>query len=168
MVVAITRRDRSAAELRALACRSDDADQARRLLALALVLDGEPREAAAKAAGMTRQTLRDWVHRYNDEGVEALRDRPKPGRPPILSPEDLAALDALLEEGPDIAVHGVVRWRCFDLKAVIAARFGAAMSERSVGRVLNRRGFRRLSVRPRHPRTDEAAQEAFKKTSPRP
>jgi transposase len=166
MALAITRTDRSAADLRASACRTDDSDQARRLLALALVMEGSTRTAAARSAGMDRQTLRDWVTRYNAEGVEGLRDRPRPGRPGQLSAAQLAELARLVEAGPDIAVHGVVRWRCVDLQAQIKQRFEVEISERHVGRLLKRLKFTRLSVRPRHIEADEAAQEAFKKTLP--
>ena len=166
MVVAITRSDLSADALRLVARRSKDSCQARRLLALAQVLDGRPRDEAARAGGMDRQTLRDWVHRYNAQGVEGLCDRRRSGRPPRLSEAQLAELASLVEAGPDPAVHGVVRWRCIDLQGQVAARFGVEISERQVGRVLKRLDFTRLSVRPRHPKTDEAAQQAFKKTSP--
>jgi hypothetical protein len=60
----------------------------------------------------------------------------------------------------------VVRWRRVDLQALIEARFAVRLHERSVGKVLRRLGFTRISVRPKHPRADEAAQEAFKKASP--
>ena len=124
MALAITRTDFSAADLRAAACRTNDSDQARRLLALALLMEGRTRTAAAQSAGMDRQTLRDWVIRYNAAGVEGLRDRPRPGRPGQLSGEQLAALAQLVEAGPDVNVHGVVRWRCSDLQAQIKQRFG--------------------------------------------
>ena len=116
---------------------------------------------------MDRQTLRDWVHRYNAEGIAGLVDRPRPGRPPRLSAEEVAALVEVVEAGPDVAVHGVVRWRCVDLQGVVAERFDVALSERQVGRILNRQGYTRLKPRPQHPQADEAAQAAFKKTSPR-
>lgn len=166
MVLAITRVELSATDLRAAARRTQDSDQARRLLALALVLEGSSRTEAARAAGMDRQTLRDWVVRFNDEGVDGLRDRPRPGRPAQLDATQLAELARLVEDGPDIAVHGVVRWRCADLQAQIKQRFDVEVSERHVGRLLKRLKFTRLSVRPRHPQADETAQEAFKKTSP--
>ncbi len=168
MVVAITRDDLSSDELRVAARRTKDSAQARRLLALALVLDGHGRSEAARAGGMDRQTLRDWVHRYNAEGIEGLCDRPRSGRPPQLSETQLMELDGLVEAGPDLAVHGVVRWRCVDLQGEIEARFGVEISERHVGRLLKRLKFTRLSVRPRHPQADEAAQQDFKKISPRP
>lgn len=166
MALVITRTDLSAADLRAAARRATESDQARRLLALALVMEGASRTEAARAAGMDRQTLRDWVVRFNDEGVDGLRDRPRPGRPAQLDATQLAELARLVEDGPDIAVHGVVRWRCADLQAQIKQRFDVEVSERHVGRLLKRLKFTRLSVRPRHPQADEAAQEAFKKTSP--
>jgi transposase len=166
MALVIMRTELSAADLRAAARRATECDQARRLLALALVMEGASRTEAARAAGMDRQTLRDWVVRFNDEGVDGLRDRPRPGRPAQLDATQLAELARLVEDGPDIAVHGVVRWRCADLQAQIKQRFDVEVSERHVGRLLKRLKFTRLSVRPRHPQADEAAQEAFKKTSP--
>jgi transposase len=164
--LAITRTELSAEELRGHARRAQDGDQACRLVSLALVLEGASRTVAARAGGMDRQTLRDWVIRYNEEGVDGLCDRPRSGRRPRLNAAQLAELARLVEAGPDIAVHGVVRWRCVDLQAEIKARFGIEISERHVGRLLRRLAFTRLSVRPRHPQADEAAQETFKKTSP--
>lgn len=165
MAIEIIRLERTSDDLRHLACRTDDAGQARRLLAIALVLDGSSRAAAAQAAGMDRQSLRDWVHRYNDEGVDGLCDRARSGRPALMSGDQLAEFDQMVEQGPDRQADGVVRWRCIDLKERIAARFGVGISERSVGRILNARGFSRLVPRPQHPKSDAAAQEAFKKTS---
>ncbi len=167
MALAVTRDEFSAAELRREARRSKDNRQARRLLAIAMVLDGASRDDAARTGGMERQTLRDWVHRYNAQGLDGLLDKARPGRPSQLNEAQLVELDALIEEGPDIDVHKVVRWRCIDLKAIIEERFDVQMSERHVGRILNDRDYRRLSVRPRHPKADEAAQSAFKKTLPR-
>ena len=167
MAVAITRDELSSDALRLAARRAKDSAQARRLLALAQVIDGGSRREAARAGAMDRQTLRDWVHRYNAEGIEGLCDRPRSGRPPQLSDAQLAELACLVEAGPELAVQRVVRWRCVDLQGEIKARFGVEISERHVGRLLKRLKFTRLSVRPRHPRADEVAQQDFKKTSPR-
>jgi len=166
MTVAVTRREPGAAELRREAGRCRDARAARRMLALALVLEGASRAEAARAAGMDRQTLRDWVHRYNAEGLPGLHDRRRPGPRPRLSPEQEAELVTAVERGPDPDRDGVVRWRRVDLKALIETRFAVRLRERSVGEVLRRLGFARLSVRPRHPKADGAAQAAFKKASP--
>jgi transposase len=164
--VAITRLELTAADLRAAAGREKDGSAARRILALAMVLDGADRKTAAETCGMDRQTLRDWVHRYNAEGLRGLHDLKTPGPKPRLTAEQQADLARLVEAGPDPARHGVVRWRRVDLRDELERRFGVALHERSVGKVLAKLGYCRLSVRPRHPRTDEEAQEAFKKTSP--
>ena len=160
------RQDFEADGLRRLAAAAKDADQARRLLALAAVYDGMNREEAARIGGMDRQTLRDWVHRYNDLGLPGLSDRVPPGCKPRLSPEQEAEVAKMVREGPTLSEHGVVRWRRVDLSRAIEARFGVRLAERSVGDVLRRLGFRRLSARPRHPGHDAAAQEAHKKNLP--
>lgn len=164
-LVAITRDDLDSAGLRAAAAGTRDARQARRLLALAMVLDGHPRQLAARAGGMDRQTLRDWVHRYNAHGVEGLRDVPRSGRPAALSAEQMQELEALVLAGPDLKEDGVVRWRCVDLRAQIKARFEVEVHERTVGKLLRRLRMTRLQPRPFHPKRELAAQEAYKKTS---
>jgi transposase-like protein len=98
--VTITRTEHSSPELRSQAAKCDDADQARRLLAVAMVLEGASREDAARLVGMDRQTLRDWVHRYNDEGIDGLRSRKTPGQLPRLIDEQRAELRQLVLDGP--------------------------------------------------------------------
>jgi transposase len=164
--VGITRVDLTAAELRAAAAREKDGSAARRMLALAMVLDGTDRKSAAETCGMDRQTLRDWVHRYNADGLGGLHDLKTSGPKPKLTAEQQAELAKLVEAGPDPARHGVVRWRRVDLRDELQRRFGVVLHERSVGKLLTKLGYRRLSVRPRHPQADEEAQEAFKKTLP--
>ena len=164
MTVAVTRQELSAAELRREAVRCREAAAARRMLALASVLEGLARGGGA-AAGMDRQTLRDWVHRYNAEGSPACTTGPGRGRP-RLTPEQLAELEKVVDDGPDPETDGVVRWRRVDLQALIKPRFDVALHERSVGKLLRRLGFARLSVRPQHPSSEPEAQAAFKKTSP--
>ena len=122
------REDYSAKELRALARRSKDVNQSRRLLSLAAVRDGMDRGSAAKIGGMDRQTLRDWVHRFNGSGPEGLIDNWTEGPKPRLSAEQLAQFAQIVEAGPDREKDGVVRWRRIDLKRVIAERFGVDVS----------------------------------------
>ena len=163
--VEVTRRDHSAAELRKAACTSKDAAQSRRLLALAMVLEGATRDRAAEQTGMDRQTLRDWVHRYNDEGIDGLKSRSSPGRAPWLTGEQKAELKALVIAGPDPEHHKVVRWRCADLREEIARRFSVEVHESTVGKWLHQLGLTRLQPRPSHPKKVAAEEEAFKKTS---
>lgn len=160
------REDYSAETLRHLAKRSKDANQSRRLLSLAAVRDGLGRGAAAKIGGMDRQTLRDWVHRFNAQGPDGLLDNWTDGPQPRLTSGQLAELAQIVETGPDPKTDGVVRWRRVDLQQVIATRFGVDYHERYVGKLLHKLGFSHMSARPRHPAQDARIVEAFKKTSP--
>jgi transposase len=159
------REDYSAKELRVLARRSKNVNQSRRLLSLAAVRDGMDRRAAAKIGGMDRQTLRDWVHRFNATGPEGLIDNWTEGPNPRLSAAQLAEFATIVEAGPDREKDGVVRWRRVDLRRIIAERFGVDFHERYVGKLLKKLGFSHISARPRHPAQDEQIVEAFKKTS---
>ena len=165
--VEITRKDLSALELRSAATKTASAKQARRILAIAMVLDGHDRTLAAQAGGMDRQTLRDWAHRYNAEGVEGLIDRPRPGRRPLLNETQQKQVAQWVDEGPDLARDGVVRWRCADLVKRIKMVFDIDLQERAVGKLLNKLGYSSMSGRALHPQSDLEAQEIFKKTSRR-
>jgi transposase len=164
--IEITRLDRSAAELRGLAVKTEDGDVVRRLLGIALLLDGWPRRAAATASGMDRQTLCDWVHRYNAGDVAGLATNLRSGRPPALNDAQMAELKEMVIEGPDPEKDGVVRWRCVDLRAKIADHFAVTFHKRSVAKLLGKLNLTRLQPRPYHPKRDAAVQETFKKTLP--
>jgi transposase len=162
--IAITRTELTADELRAAAAKSRDGGTVRRLLALALVLDGHARTEAAKRSGMERQTLRDWVHRYNLDGIKGLKSGHGPGQPPALTAAQMAELKALVIRGPDPEKDGVVRWRCADLRAEVIRRFAVEVTERTIGKWLRKLDLTRLQPRPSHPKKDATAQETFKKT----
>ncbi len=165
VAVSVTRLDHSSAELRSLA-RVEAGAVACRILAIAHVLDGTSRAEAAALCGMDRQTLRDWVHRFNAEGIEGLANQASSGRTPALSEGQMAELRTIVLTGPDLARDGVVRWRCCDLQGVIAERFGVTLHERTVGKLLRRLRLTRLQPRPHNPKRDEKAQAVFKKTLP--
>jgi transposase len=157
------RPDRDPAELRRLARRERDGRVSARLLALANALEGLPREEAAKLAGMTGQTLGDWVHRYNAEDVEGLRDRPRPGRPCALDEGQQAALKALVLRGPDLGRDGCVAWRARDLCGLVEERFGVRYGESGMLKLLKGLDLSWQKTRPVHPEADPKAQERFKK-----
>src|SRR5271165_4772155 len=152
--IAITNSDNSAADLRRLASREKDGQVVRRLLALALILDGRSRAEAAQMNGMDRQTLRDWVHRYNACGVRGLKSRRKPGRAPLLTQLQRAELLDLVLAGPDPERHGVVRWRCVDLQAEVERRFSVKAHVNTIAVWLHELGLTRLQPRPVHPKKD--------------
>ena len=162
------RDDYSAGELRKLAARSPNGNQARRLLALAAVCDGMSRDDAARIGGMDRQTLRDWVHAFNARGPDGLVNCKGPGAKPKMSVVQSAEIAGLVGAGPDPATDVVVRWRCAGLQRIIKARFNIDLSEQSIGRQLRVMGFSHISARPRHPAQGADVIEDFKKTSPAP
>jgi transposase len=159
------RRDYTSADLRRYSRRCDDPDQVRRLLALALILDGSSRSEAAKAAGVTLQIVRDWVIRFNADGPDGLMSRKAPGKISILNDEQRARLAEQVEAGPIPAAHGVVRWRLIDLAQWVWDEFGLSITKQTLSREMRALGFRKLSARPRHQgqKTDDIAD--FKKTS---
>ena len=160
------REDFGAVEVRGLAGKAKDANQARRLLALAAVYDGQDRAQAAQVGGMDRQTLRDWVIRFNEQGPDGLINIPSPGVPPKLGKKHRAFLARLVEEGPIPAVHGVVRWRACDLIMRLHEEFGISVSGDTIYRALKELGFSHVSARPKAYKQDPDAMDAFKKTSP--
>lgn len=165
--IEIRRTEHSSQDLRKMSGLARTPKAACRMLAIANVLDGMSREMASRLAGIDRQTLCDWVHRYNDEGVEGLYGRTPPGAPPKLNEAQRLEIKEIVLKGPDPAVDGIVRWRCCDLKALIWKRYGVAYHERYLGAFLNKLGLSYITGRPRHPKGDPQKQEDFKKTSRR-
>ena len=156
----------SSKQFRSAAKATDDANQARRLLALAAIRDGMNRSEAARVGGMDRQTLCDWVHAFNDHGIDGLINATSPGRPCKLTVEQKAVIKALVEKGPDPDKDRVVRWRRIDLARIAKERFAVTVDEDTIGRVLRELGFSHISARPRHPEQKEDAIASFKKRSP--
>src|SRR6516225_5465796 len=157
------RDDIGSEELRRRARRESDGRVSARLIAIANALEGMDRANAARLAGMDRQTLRDWVHRYNAEGIAGLCNRPAPGRKPKLTEGQMAALKAVVLAGPDPTVDKVERWRIVDLCRWVEERWGGSYSETGMLRMLWSLDLSHRKTRPRHPQSSEKAQQAFKK-----
>src|SRR5918993_193510 len=149
------REDFDAPSLRKLAKGTKDAAQARRLLALAEIYDGNSRTDAARIGGVTLQIIRDWVLRFNACGPDGLINRKAPGNRPKLNAEQRQALASMVESGPIPAIQGVARW--------LFEEYGIELDETTVGRELRAMGFRKLSARPRHYAQNELEVDAFKK-----
>src|SRR5262249_43059124 len=142
------RTDYTAGEGRRFAQRAKDAAQARRLLAIAAVLDGASREAAATLGGMDRQTLRDWVIRFNEQGAGGLHNIPPARVPPKLNSRHEPLLARIVDEGPIPAIHGEVRWRACDLIMRLSEECGLSVSDDTIYRALKKLGFSHVSARP--------------------
>jgi putative transposase len=116
---------------------------------------------------VTLQIIRDWVVKFNACGPDGLIDKKAPGQPPLLNATHRAALAAIIESGPNPAIHGVVRWRIVDLRQWLYDEFQVSVSEQTLSRVLRAMNYRKLSARPRHHAQAETAIEDFKKVSRR-
>ena len=147
------RRDFDATTLRAVARKTKDAAQARRLLALAAIYEGAMRTEAAKIGDVTLQIVRDWVVKFNAHGPDGLIDRKAPGQPPKLNDAHRAALMKMIEDGPTPAIHGVVRWRIVDLCQWVFEEFRIAfVSNRCFSKVQRHAVVRiRDSINPHPP-----------------
>ena len=145
--------------------QAKDSNQARRLLSLAAIQDGLSRTEAAKIGGMDRQTLRDWVHRFNDEGLDGLKDRHGGGTPRALNRDQTQWIIDQVHRGPDLDKHGVVRWRVIDLCALIKEEFGVTIKRTAMRRVLHENSLANLTARPQSKDQDPEKLEALKKTS---
>ena len=130
------REDFDGPALRRLARGTKDGPQARRLLALAEIYDGGSRTDAARIGGVTLQSVRDWVLRFNAHGAAGLLDIKAPGPTPKLNDAQRLALKEIVEAGPIPAVHGVVRWRLIDLVQWLYEEFAISLDETTVGREL--------------------------------
>jgi len=157
------RDDYSGEELRRLAAGARDGGQSRRLMALAAIADGKNRTQAAAIGLMDRQTLRDWVIRFNEQGFEGLINKKPSGRPSKLTAKHRKELVQIIEKGPADYVPGLIRWRCIDLVAVVKERFGVECHPATIARILHELGFSHISPRPQHPKQDEQTIEEYKK-----
>lgn len=134
----------------------------KRMLAIANALDGMTFTEAARAAGLERQALGDAVKRYNAEGLDGLKDRPRSGRRCRLTDTQQAELAAVIVQGPDPDKDGVSAYTLEDLCTLVEKRFERTYTDRGMSKVIKRLGFSRQKARPHHPAKDEAAQAAFK------
>ena len=159
----VIRTDFEPCELRALAKSEKDARVVRRLLAIAGALEGLNRADAARVGGMDRQTLRDWVIRFNADGPEGLQDQWNGGRPARLNEVEQAELAEIILNGPDPEVDGISAYTLEDLAAISKERWAKPFHPASMSRVVRRLGFSRQKARPSHPKRDDNAAKAFKK-----
>ncbi|CAK0744003.1 transposase [Azospirillaceae bacterium] len=155
------RRDITSTVLKKKAREEKDGSLSIRMLGIAHVLDGMDRQTAAKTVGVSRQTLRDWIIRYNAKGIDGLRDIPKGHPKRELSVEQEKELSDIILNGPP-KEGNLVRWRRIDLKRLIEEKFGVSYHERTIGKILHRLGFSHISVRSIHPKTNIKSQEEFK------
>ncbi len=136
-----------------------------RLMGMLHLRQGRSVPQAAPAIGLSERKLRNWVHRFNADGIDGLRDRPRSGRPSFLTQEQKALLKARIEAGPTKA-DAVVRFRWHDMQRILHDEYGADYKTPwSVLKLIHSLGLSWVSCRPIHPKSDPAAQDEFKKNA---
>ena len=153
------------AALRAAARREPNPRTRVRLLGIANALSGMPIAAAAGAVGVGRSTLYDWLGRYRTGGVDRLCDRPRSGRPRLLTSEQEAAFKARIEAGADYTRDGVAAFRGVDMRRLLKEEFKVKAGLSGVYQLVHRLGLSWVEPRPQHPKSEPAAQAAFQQTS---
>ncbi|NIN70663.1 MAG: helix-turn-helix domain-containing protein [Gemmatimonadetes bacterium] len=133
-----------------------------RILSIRYMRQGHSAREAARVFPISDTQLGMWVRRYDAEGLEGLRDRPRPGRPPILDPAKEEAFRERVRTGPAEA-EGLAAYRGEDVRRLLKSEFGSDYSISGTYFLLHRLGFSSLVPRPVHPKADPAAQAAFKK-----
>jgi len=137
-----------------------------RLLAVRLVVMGNTVPQAAKAVGLKQRQSRNWIHRFNDEGLNGLKDRPRPGQPVKLPRQKEQAFRERIAEGAG-KKDSTPNLRVKDIQRILREEFGADYCLGGTYFLLHRLGFSSLVPRPRHPKADQQAQSQFKKNAAR-
>jgi transposase len=154
------RSEPGAAELRRLA-RRESGRVCQRVLMIANMLEGMEHEEAARLAGLSRSVAYEWHNRYEEDGIEGLRDRPRPGRQPRVDAVTSARFKERIVAGAELERDGVVAFRAVDAQRILKEEFEIDCSLSSTYRLLHRTKLSWLAPRPRHPRADAAAQAEF-------
>jgi len=131
-----------------------------RLLAVRLVVMGNTVLQAAKAVGLKERQSRNWIHRFNAEGLNGLRDRPRPGQPAKLSRQKEPEFRERIEKGAN-PKDPTRNLRIKDIQRILREEFDADYCLWGTYFLLHRLGFSSLVPRPRHPKADQQAQNRF-------
>jgi transposase len=126
---------------------------------IANMLEGMGHEEAARLAGLSRSAAYEWHNRYEEDGIEGLRDRPRPGRQPRVDAVTSARFKERIVAGAALQRDGVVGFGGVDAQRILKEEFEIDCSLSSTYRLLHRMSW--LAPRPRHPAADATAQAAF-------
>ena len=135
----------------------------RRVRAGRLLLAGKTPPEVARAVGAPRQTVYRWRDVLNADGIDALRDMSKGGRPARLGAAELSRLYVALLEGPERHGFTTPVWTLKRVRLWIEREFGVRYSEVHVWRLLGQLGFSNQKPERRALERDATAIEALHK-----
>lgn len=141
------------------------AKQRDRLRMVAMALDGLEKKQIAALLGVVKSTVEHWVYRYRDHGLDAVKAKKQPGKPPLLNAEQKAELKARVLAGPR-PEDGVTAFRGKDVQRLIRTMFGVRLSLTQTYTIMHGLGLAWLAPRPRHENQDIEAQQRFRDATP--
>lgn len=148
--------------------RSDEARYDHRLHGVLMVATGMSCRQTSIVLGDAPRTVENWVHRFEKKGLGGLAEAERPGRPPRLSPTQLARVEKALRQTPaEAGVKGGGVWDGKTLSIYLKEQFGVDLKTRQCQRLFRDLGFRLRKPRPLIAKADPEKQAAHKKT-PRP
>lgn len=156
----------TAKELSELVRKAKDGRVRQRLMAMKFIVQGHTIPQAAARMDIAERPLRKWLHRFNAQGPEGLKDAYRPGQPPKLNTEAIEQFKSRVRQGVTLT-DTVCSLRARDIQHILQKEFAASYSLGGTYFLLHRLGFSCLCPRPQHPQADIEAQDAFKKTSSR-
>lgn len=149
-------------ELNRLAHLKRNADISDRIHAIRMAMQGMPPSEIATLLGYQQAWFFRWRKRYNEQGLDGLRDRPRPGQPKKLGDADRLKLRKMIDKGPSMKRDGVSTWTGPAMAALIERHFGVRYSLNGVYKVCHDMGLSWITPRARHPKSDPEKQRRWK------
>lgn len=135
-------------EIERLASSNQDARVVRRALMIRLSARGKRAPEIAELMGVSLPTVHRLLHRFNQRGLDALPDRPRPGRPPRATPEYVERLKQAVATSPVELGYAFSSWTLSRLREHLARSCGVLLHPDYLGRLCARHGI--VYRRPRH------------------
>lgn len=152
--------------LERLANQARLAVQRDRYRAVAMALRKEEAPRIAQQLQRSRRWVQTWAYRYRDGGIAALIDKPRPGQPVRLSPDQQQRFKARIIAGPTEADGGVCTLHGEDIRRILEREFNACYAPSGVYKLLYRLGLSSLTPRPRHRKNEPQAMRQWLDDAP--
>lgn len=152
-------------QLKQLQRNENDVGRAKRLQIVILAMQGWTAPAIGMAVGLSRRVCQQWVYRFNEHGLDGLKDRRGRAARPVLSVEQEEQMRKRLDVEPT-QKDRVCSLRGLDVQSILENEFGVRRSLSTVYDLLHALGYSYLRPRPKHYKSDPKAQEAFKRELP--
>ena len=145
--------------------RSDESRYDHRLHGLLLVAGGQSCQQVAETFGENPRTVQRWVKRFEEHGLDGLREGERPGRPATLDAKQWAALGRDMRRTPAEFGHAAHLWDGKLLSEHLRRHYGVTLGVRQCQRIFGQMGFRLRKPRPQVAQSDPERVAAFKKTA---